>query len=72
MSPDHDDPNVVHDLRIMANHAAFLCHVDKSVEVLTTAMGVWFENYDTGVPFSGELYAAADTRDEQVHTSSIS
>ncbi|ABU74833.1 hypothetical protein [Vibrio campbellii] len=68
--PDENIPNLVHDLRIFANHSAFLAHVDKSDKDLTEAMGVWFENYDTSVPFSGQLYAA-NTKDDALHTSSI-
>lgn len=33
-------------------------------------MEVWFANYDTSVPFTGELYASS-TNDESMHTSSI-
>lgn len=70
VSRDHSDPHLVHDLRIMANHAAYEAHVDKSDPKLTEAMATWFDNYDTSVPFGGELYAA-DTSDEGLHTSSI-
>lgn len=68
--PDEKTPNLVHDLRIFANHSAFLAHVDKSDKELTEAMGIWFENYDTSIPFSGQLYAA-NTKDDALHTSSI-
>lgn len=70
VSQDKDDPNVVHDIRIMANWAAYHAHVDKTDEVLTAAMEEWFANYDTAVPFTGELYAE-DTSDPALHTSSI-
>ncbi|PSW82533.1 hypothetical protein [Photobacterium angustum] len=68
--PDENTPNLVHDLRLFANHNAFLAHVDKSDKELTEAMGIWFENYDTSIPFSGQLYAAS-TKDDALHTSSI-
>lgn len=68
--PDDNTPNLVHDLRIFANHKSYLAHVDKSDNLLTEAMAVWFENYDTSIPFSGQLYAAS-TKDEALHTSSI-
>lgn len=68
--PDENTPNLVHDLRIFANHSSYLAHVDKSDNLLTEAMAVWFENYDTSIPFSGQLYAA-NTKDEALHTSSI-
>ncbi|EDP59700.1 hypothetical protein [Vibrio sp. AND4] len=68
--PDENIPNLVHDLRIFANHGSYLAHVDKSDALLTKAMAVWFENYDTSIPFSGQLYAAS-TNDEALHTSSI-
>jgi hypothetical protein len=67
---DENTPNLVHDLRIFANHNSYLAHVDKSDAKLTQAMGIWFENYDTSIPFSGQLYAAS-TKDEALHTSSI-
>ena len=67
---DDNTPNLVHDLRIFANHRSYLAHVDKSDNLLTEAMAVWFENYDTSIPFSGQLYAAS-TNDEALHTSSI-
>ena len=68
--PDENTPNLVHDLRIFANHSSYLAHVDKSDNLLTEAMAAWFENYDTSIPFSGQLYAA-NTKDEALHTSSI-
>lgn len=68
--PDKNTPNLVHDLRIFANHKSYLEHVDKSDPVLTAAMGKWFENYDTSIPFAGQLYAMR-TNDEALHTSSI-
>ncbi len=68
--PDENIPNLVHDLRIFANHDSYLAHVDKSDDSLTKAMAVWFENYDTNIPFFGQLYAAS-TKDEALHTSSI-
>ncbi|MEW6995393.1 hypothetical protein AADZ84_14120 [Colwelliaceae bacterium MEBiC 14330] len=68
--PDTHNPTVVHDLRLFANHQAYLAHTDKSDKKLTSAMSVWFENYDTSIPFSGQLYAA-NTQDEALHTSSI-
>ncbi|AUW06699.1 hypothetical protein [Vibrio campbellii] len=68
--PDEKIPNLVHDLRLFANHSAFLAHVDKSDKELTEAMERWFENYDTSIPFSGQLYAAS-TKDDALHTSSI-
>ena len=68
--PDEKTPNLVHDLRLFANHSAFLAHVDKSDKELTEAMEKWFENYDTSIPFSGQLYAAS-TKDDALHTSSI-
>jgi hypothetical protein len=68
--PDTQNPKVVHDLRLFANHQAYLAHTDKSDEKLTSAMSAWFENYDTSIPFSGQLYAA-NTQDEALHTSSI-
>ncbi|MFM2668182.1 hypothetical protein AAFX24_25880 [Vibrio mediterranei] len=68
--PDEKTPNLVHDLRLFANHSAFLAHVDKSDKELTEAMERWFENYDTSIPFSGQLYAAS-TKDDALHTSSI-
>jgi quinol monooxygenase YgiN len=72
VSLDPVDPNVVHDLRIFANHAAFLSHVDKEDEAMMTAMKTWFENYDTSIPFTGELYTSeASNKDERMHTSSI-
>lgn len=70
VSRDRSDPHLVHDLRIMANHAAYKAHVDKSDAELTAAMATWFDNYDTSVPFAGEMYAS-DTSDEGLHTSSI-
>ena len=72
VSRDHNDPNVVHDLRMFADHASFKAHVDKSDEALTTAMAEWFQNYDTSVPFTGELYApGTSTSDKAMTTSSI-
>ena len=68
--PDTQNPKVVHDLRLFANHQAYLAHTDKSDKKLTSTMSVWFENYDTSIPFSGQLYAA-NTQDEALHTSSI-
>jgi hypothetical protein len=70
VSRDPTDAHVVHEVRIMANHAAYAAHVDKSDTELSEAMGTWFGHYDTSVPFVGELYAA-DTSDEALHTSSI-
>ena len=54
----------------LAGSSVGLAHVDKSDNLLTEAMAVWFENYDTSIPFSGQLYAAS-TKDEALHTSSI-
>lgn len=70
VSRDATEPDVVHDLRIFANPAAYAAHVDKSDTALTSAMEEWFENYDTSVPFRGEMYAA-DTRDESMRTNSL-
>jgi len=61
---------VVHDIRIFANHAAYQAHVDKSDPELTAAMEAWFANYDTGMPFTGQLYVA-NTEDDGLRTSSI-
>jgi len=66
--PDHADR--VHDLRLFANHDAYLKHTDKSDDALTAAMGVWFANYDTSRPFIGEIYAP-DPNDERLHKSSV-
>ena len=70
VSADHSEPDVVHDIRIFADFAAYTQHADKSDDELTAAMEAWFAHYDTSVPFTGELYAP-DTRDERMHTSSI-
>ena len=67
---DRHNPTVVHDLRLFSNHRAYLAHTNKSDKELSSAMEAWFENYDTSIPFSGQLYAA-NTEDEALHTSSI-
>lgn len=65
-------PNVVHDLRIFANHEAFQAHVDKSDAQLTAAIETWFANYDTSVPFTGQLYyPSSSASDEGLRTSSV-
>ena len=72
VSRDPSQPNAVHDVRIFANHAAFQAHVDKSDPELTAAMATWFDNYDTSLPFTGELYMpGASAKDEGVRSSSI-
>ena len=53
---DDDPPNVVHDIRIFANKAAYAAHTQKDDEALTAAMATWFDNYDRSHPFTGELY----------------
>merc|ERR1719499_666871 len=70
--PDIDNPNMVHDIRIFSNHTAFQAHVDKSDPILTAKMEEWFSNYDTSIPFTGELYMpSTSVKDEGVRTSSI-
>ena len=72
VSPDPSEPNLVHDVRIFADHAAFQAHVDKSDPVLTDKMEQWFAHYDTSIPFTAELYMpSASTKDDEVRTSSI-
>ena len=66
--PEHADR--VHDIRLFANHDAYVKHADKSDDVLMAAMGVWFANYDTSRPFTGEIYAP-DPNDERLHKSSV-
>ena len=72
VSRDPNELNLVHDVRIFANHAAFQAHVDKSDPVLTSKMEQWFAHYDTSIPFKGELYMpSASTKDDAVRSSSI-
>jgi len=72
VSRDPINMNMVHDIRIFANHAAFQAHVDKSDPVLTARMEEWFAHYDTNLPFTGELYMPSTSRkDEGVRSSSI-
>ena len=72
VSRDDDEPNLVHDIRIFANHAAYQAHVNKEDTVLTASMQEWFANYDTNMPFTGELYMpGASTKDDGIRTSSI-
>ena len=72
VSREPGSEDVVHDIRIFANHAAYQAHTDKSDPALSAAMGAWFGHYDTGEPFTGELYLpAAAAEDEGVRTSSI-
>jgi hypothetical protein len=72
VSQDGSETNMVHDIRIFANHAAFQAHADKTDPAFVAVMTAWFANYDTSVPFTGELYlhdTAAE--DEGIRTSSI-
>ena len=72
VSRDSCEENVVHDIRIFANHAAFEAHAGKEDPALTAAMQTWFENYDLSQPFTGELYMPGDSAaDEAIRTSSI-
>jgi quinol monooxygenase YgiN len=67
-----EQPNVVHDIRIFANHEAFQAHTDKSDPELIAALEAWFEHYDTGEPFTGQLYyPATSASDGGLRTSSI-
>jgi hypothetical protein len=70
VSRDPMDPDVVHDLRIMANKEAYMAHADKTDEELTAAIKTWFANYDEQYPITGELYAASPN-DKEFHSSSI-
>ena len=70
VSRDPTDPNVVHDLRIMANKAAYAAHADKEDKPLAAAIQAWFAHYDTQFPITGELFAASPN-DEAFHSSSI-
>jgi len=72
VSRDPIEANMVHDIRIFANHAAFQAHVDKSDPMLTSKMETWFAHYDTTLPFTGELYMPSSSKkDEGVRSSSI-
>ena len=72
VSRDSCEENVVHDIRIFANHAAFEAHAGKEDPALTAAMQTWFENYDLSQPFTGELYMPGESAaDEAIRTSSI-
>lgn len=72
VSRDETQLDVVHDVRIFANHAAYTAHVDKSDPALTRAMDAWFANYDTALPFTGELYIPGESsKDDGIRTSSI-
>ena len=72
MSRDSEQPDVVHDIRIFANHAAFEAHAGKDDPALTAAMQTWFENYDLSQPFTGELYMPGESAgDDAIRTSSI-
>jgi hypothetical protein len=62
VSQDGSVPNMVHDIRIFANHAAFQAHADKTDPAFVAVMTAWFANYDTSVPFTGELYPARHGR----------
>ena len=64
------DPDVVHDLRIMANKEAYMAHAGKTDEPLTAAIQAWFAHYDEQLPITGELYAASPN-DKEFHSSSI-
>ena len=70
VSRDPTEPDVVHDLRIMANKEAYMAHADKTDEPLTAAIQAWFAHYDEQFPITGELYAASPN-DKEFHSSSI-
>ena len=70
VSRDPTDPDVVHDLRIMANKEAYMAHADKADEPLSAAIQTWFAHYDERCPIIGELFAASPN-DDAFHSSSI-
>lgn len=72
VSRDTFQSNMVHDIRVFANHSAYQAHADKSDPALVAAMEAWFSNYDTTRAFTGELYMpGASAKDDGVRTSSI-
>jgi len=70
VSRDPEIADRVHDIRLFANHDAYVKHADKSDGELMGAIGAWFAHYDTSRPFTGEIYAP-DPNDERLHTSSV-
>lgn len=73
VSRDTQNPNVVHEIRVIADRESFDAAHDPTDTTLREAMENWFVHYDTTVPISGELFAPgeANPHDDELHTSSI-